>query len=87
MKTHDTPEWRLKAFLQWVPINKTITCDHCNGTGQVGGGFKDIDGPRECPSCLGHKFITKQPETPEPEIPEKLKSALYKAWVKYHEKL
>ena len=76
----ETNDWKLGCFMEWRPKSHSETCPRCNGSGEIGGGFKDIDGPRECPQCFGSKFITKSPTTEMPELPAELKEHMRRAW-------
>lgn len=49
----ETDEWKLGCFFDWRPKPKAIACPGCAGKGEVGGGFKDLDGPRPCTDCWG----------------------------------
>lgn len=82
----DTEGWKLASTVQWVAKKKPIgsVCSYCNGNGEVGGGFKDMDGPRQCPECFGSGRKTVYPDLGEhPEIPPELIAALRKAWLEY----
>lgn len=81
---YDTDQWMLGAFLQWKPKMRAVTCDHCNGTGSVGGHFKDLDGPQQCPKCFGTGIVNVRPDTPEPAIPEELREHMRRAWWDFH---
>ncbi|UUZ75416.1 hypothetical protein LP414_27255 [Polaromonas sp. P1(28)-13] len=84
----DTEEWRLSAFMDWVPAKKPydIQCPNCGGTGMVGGGFKSFDDPSECPKCFGSRRITQyEPLTPKPELPTELMAHMRAAWTKFFE--
>lgn len=80
---YETPEWRLSAYIDWKPKFVDIECPSCHGRGTVGGGFKDIDGPRECLQCFGRKQVSKGPEGKAPPVPDELLSAMRFAWVEH----
>lgn len=82
----ETEDWKLSCFLDWKPKKHQITCPYCNGKGEVGGGFKDIDGPRQCPECFGSRHVTKGPSTVMPAIPEALREHMRRAWWDYFNK-
>lgn len=73
--TLDNEDWHLAIHAEWVPKKApySITCPGCRGRGEVGGGFKDIDGPRTCSQCFGSRVVTHPgPDTPQPQVPEEL---------------
>lgn len=82
--THNTEDWELKAYLDWRPKYHTVECDYCGGRGTVGGGFKDIDGERQCPTCYGRGSVDCAPATEKPQIPEALIEHMRRAWWDYH---
>lgn len=79
----DTEDWSLHAFLDWTKTKERVPCDGCSGSGKVGGGFKDMEGPRECTTCYGTGSMHFTPKTKKPEIPKELKEHLRNAWVAY----
>ena len=76
----ETDDWKLGCFVDWRPKSHEEECQYCNGKGEVGGGFKDLDGPRECPECFGRGSITKGPRAPHPELPKALVEHMRRAW-------
>lgn len=81
----DTEEWGLSAFMDWKPTKKTVECESCDGKGVVGGGFKDMEGPRECSNCGGRGWHSFYPKTKQPEIPNELIEHMRAAWIAYWE--
>lgn len=77
---YETDEWRLSVYIDWKPKFVDIQCPACSGYGTVGGGFKDLDGTRECPQCFGRKYVSKGPSGKAPEVPPELLSAMRLAW-------
>jgi hypothetical protein len=84
--TRDTEDWELACFLDWKPKYHSETCDTCNGQGTVGGHFKDLDGPRQCPTCFGSGQISVAPKTPRPELPADIREHLRRAWFDFYSK-
>lgn len=76
----ETDDWKLDAFLDWVPKSHSEECPDCHGEGTVGGGLKSIDGSRKCPTCHGVGSVTKGPTTPMPDIPPTLREHMRRAW-------
>lgn len=76
----ENEEWKLGCFLDWRPKVKSIDCPHCQGKGGVGGGFKDLDGPRECDECSGTGIKRINPTSQPPEIPPELREHMRRAW-------
>jgi hypothetical protein len=85
MSPLDTEEWQLSAFIDWKRKKPLVThpCEYCNGRGKVGGGFKSLDGPQDCPECFGTRVGRTEPGEPRPEIPEALIDHMRKAWQQY----
>lgn len=82
----DTKDWRLVAFLNFKCLTPqtSIDCPCCNGRGEVGGGFKDMDGPRPCPECFGSRVKwSGGPTTPKPTVPPLLVEHMRKALFAY----
>jgi len=79
----ETDDWKLGCFMDWRPKSHEEECPYCHGKGEVGGGFKDLDGPRQCPECFGRRSITKGPMTPQPELPKALVEHMRRAWWDY----
>ena len=76
----ETDEWKLGCFFDWRPKPMAIACPYCYGKGEVGGGFKDLDGPQPCPECWGTKIKSVAPTTQPPEIPPELREHMRRAW-------
>ncbi len=76
----ETEDWRLGCFLDWQPKQHFIQCPRCKGRGEVGGGFKSLDGPHQCPDCYGTRSISRGPTTPRPELPPALVEHMRRAW-------
>lgn len=76
----ETEEWKLRAFFEWVQKPLFGVCPQCNGRGEIGGGFHDIEGARMCDRCLGNKCVSVKPTTPRPEIPAALAEHMRRAW-------
>ena len=76
----ETDEWKLQCFLDWRPKYKDAPCPVCRGRGTVGGGFKDIDGPMDCPKCLGRGVTTVAPTSRPPAVPPELSEHMRRAW-------
>ena len=76
----ETADWRLGAFMDWEPKYHSEECTYCSGCGEVGGGFKSLDGPMPCPKCFGTGYISVGPTTGKPEIPTALKEHMRRAW-------
>lgn len=81
----DNKEWALKCYMDWVPAKDTEVCKDCGGKGTVGGGFKDMDGPRTCPTCFGRGSRNFHPKSKKPEIPLEVIEHMKKAWIDYWE--
>ncbi len=83
----DTADWGLSAYIDWRPLRKPeyVTCPCCHGTGEVGGGFKSLDGPRPCPECFGSKMqqLPFVPLAEKPVVPRLLVEHMHKAWIAY----
>lgn len=79
----ETTDWKLGCFMDWRAKNHSETCPECHGKKEIGGGFKDIDGPRECPTCFGIGTVIKGPTTPRPELPEPLVEHMRRAFWDY----
>ena len=76
----ENDDWKLGCFMEWRPKNHTIACPACNGRGEVGGGFKDLDGSQPCHSCSGTKIKVVGPTTAEPDLPPELVEHMRRAW-------
>lgn len=76
----ETDEWKLAAFVEWRPKPVQITCNCCKGSGKVGGGFKDMDGKRDCPECWGRGWKEGHPTSQKPEVPPELVEHMRRAW-------
>lgn len=82
-RVKETDEWKLAAFIEWRPKPMSITCPLCHGEGTIGGGFKDIDGPRDCPECWGTKVKSVAATSPKPDVPADLIEHMRRAWWDY----
>ena len=76
----ENDDWKLGCFMEWRAKSHLEVCPTCHGSKEVGGGFKSLDGPRECPECFGIGHITKGPKTPAPEIPAEMREHMRRAW-------
>lgn len=76
----ETDDWKLGCFMDWRPKRHEEECPACHGAGEVGGGFKSLDGPRQCENCYGRGTVTKGPSTPKPELPKALTEHMRRAW-------
>lgn len=79
----ETQDWKLGCFIDWRPKDHAETCPTCLGHGEVGGGFKSLDGPVPCPRCFGTRIVSKSPTTQMPEIPPALIEHMRRAWWDY----
>lgn len=82
----DTEHWELHAYIDWRPKKKDeyTTCTHCGGSGKVGGHFKSLDDPSDCPECFGAGTHWVMPDRgPKPTIPPELTAHLRAAWEAY----
>lgn len=88
MSPLDTQDWMLTAQIEWKWVGKDqfTTCDYCGGSGEVGGGFKSLDGPEPCPRCFGSGG-KMQPRPQHPELPPALVKHMRKAWKDYFDNL
>lgn len=85
-KVAETDEWKLGAWIDWREKPVRRKCQTCHGTGEIGGGFKDIDGPRTCPTCFGTGSVPSHPTTPKPDVPADLIEHMRRAWWDYFNK-
>lgn len=76
----ENEDWKLGCFMDWRQKSHAVECDFCHGSGEVGGGFHDLDGARQCSECFGSKIKYKGPTTPKPEIPPELREHMRRAW-------
>ena len=76
----ETDDWKLGCFMDWRPKRRAIGCEYCLGTGEVGGGFKSLDGPQQCPKCFGTKSVLISPTGAAPPIPPELREHMRRAW-------
>lgn len=76
----ETEDWKLGAFMEWRPISRQKTCPRCEGLKTGGDGFKWLDGPQDCPECLGRGYIWTEPTTKMPELPADLREHMRRAW-------
>jgi DnaJ-class molecular chaperone len=81
----DNDDWCLSAYMDWKPSKSYVVCECCNGKGKVGGGFKDMEGPRDCDRCSGTGRHGFYPKSVKPEIPKELMEHMRKAWITYWE--
>ena len=86
----DTRDWEFKIIAQYrlkdsVKLYIEECCNDCGGSGQIGGGFKSIDGPENCPVCNGTGTISrKHPDIePKPEVNEELTEHMRKAFKEF----
>ncbi len=84
MSLFDTDEWELGCFLEWRPKHKMVDCSCCGGSGEVGGGFKSLDGARQCPECHGSRYETVYPKSRSPEIPAGIREHMRRAWYDFN---
>lgn len=80
MSAIETEDWKLGAYFEWRPKYHSEECSTCHGRGEVGGGFKDLDGKRPCSTCRGVGSTSKQPKTQQPEIPPAIVEHMRRAW-------
>lgn len=81
----DNEFWKLSCNLGFKKTEKCAPiseeCPNCHGNGEIGGGFKSIDGPEECSTCLGHGKTYRWPTIPTaPQLPIELVGALRKTF-------
>ena len=82
----DTEDWKLGAWIDFKPTKQPTRCEctRCHGGGILGGGFKSMDDPYDCPDCLGRGTVTVYPYlAPKPEVPKELIEHLRKAFYDY----
>jgi hypothetical protein len=87
MRTLETKDWWLDVEVGWKPkqYDTRVDCVRCGGSGAIGGGFKDMDGRRDCPDCCGRGWnytCIDREERPE-QLPEGLVEHLRKAFEQY----
>lgn len=82
-RVKETDEWKLGAYIEWRPKPMSIVCPRCHGEGTIGGGFKDIDGPRSCPECWGTKVKSVATTSPKPDVSADLVEHMRRAWWDY----
>ena len=80
----ETADWKLGCYMEWRPKHHQEYCPACHGSGEVGGGFKDIEGARPCTNCHGTGKVTKPPSTPMPELPKLLVEHMRRAWFDFN---
>ena len=80
----ETADWKLGCYMEWRPKHHQEDCPACHGSGEVGGGFKDIEGARPCTNCHGTGKVTKPPSTPMPELPKLLVEHMRRAWFDFN---
>jgi hypothetical protein len=86
MSPLDTDDWKLSAHIMWKPKRtpNRAPCAYCSGNGQIGGGFKSIDGPEDCPQCFGTgKGEETNPLAPMPPLPPGLVEHMRQAWQEF----
>lgn len=90
MSKLDTKDWKLTAELDYKLVSKptNITCTGCGGSGEVGGGFKSLDGPTTCTTCWGSGgWLDYSNIEPKPEVPQGLVEHMRNAYQEYLEKM
>lgn len=87
MPNPDTEEWKISAYMDYVPKVEGVyeKCDRCNGSGMLGGGFKSLDDPEPCDKCFGNRQVWKRvaPTEPRPKLPQDLVDHMRKAYLEY----
>lgn len=87
MPNPDTEEWKISAYLDYVPkiTGVDVTCPRCGGSGIMGGGFKSMDDPETCNHCWGVRtvFERRYPKEPKPQLPQDLVDHMRKAYLEY----
>lgn len=80
----DTPDWELGASIEWkfVGTDTYRDCGSCHGRGELGGGFKGLDGPTTCTTCGGSGGWLN-PRQPSPPMPPELVEHMRKAWKEF----
>jgi DnaJ-class molecular chaperone len=86
MPAVDTKDWKLAATLDYKCKTEPTyhNCDYCGGSGTVGGGFKSLDGPEDCPRCFGTGGSSDYSHIePKPAIPRGLIDHMRKSYQEY----
>lgn len=86
MPNPDTEEWKISAYLDYVPKIEWVEekCDKCGGSGMLGGGFKSLDDPEPCDNCVrGRRSKRVYPTSPKPLLPQDLLDYMRKAYLEY----
>ncbi len=87
MPNPDTEEWKIDAYMDYVPKVKwkQVACDECYGSGMMGGGFKSLDDPTQCHKCGGRGWreVATHPAEPKPKLPQDLLDHMRKAYLEY----
>jgi len=82
-KSPDTNDWHLAITAEFKLKTKPvfIECERCGGSGETGGGFKDLDGPVMCNHCWGSKGrLDYSKISPRPAIPDGCYEHMNKAY-------
>lgn len=77
----DNRAFRIKLLFDFEAVDPNMPCTYCNGYGTVGGGFKSLDDPTECPRCRGGGIEPKHP----PQFPPDLIAHMRKAFSEWLE--
>ena len=87
MPNPNTEEWKISAYLEYVPkkTGEDVQCDRCNGKGTLGGGFKFLDDPEPCDKCFGKRTMWQRtyPKESKPKLPQELLDHMRKAYLEY----
>lgn len=87
MPNPDTEEWKISAYMDYVPKVEWVKedCNTCGGSGTCGGGFKSLDDPQPCNNCSGLGWVNKRvfPKSPKPKLPQELLDYMRKAYLEY----
>ena len=87
MPSHETDEWKIGAFLEYVPkkLMKTVECRNCGGRGRTNMHFGSLDEPEHCWECngSGSREVMNHPRTPAPKLPQKMIDFMQKCYLEY----